>query len=298
MVIELSQPLKLDPVQAAQLEMHSFLNALTVFSGDLELLHDTVPNRPLGNTLETCYEVGDAFRNCPGLATVSAPFQRLRRHFREEMSRIEPQPEATPQLDNLTSVFVVLNARFEELTRADQEADRWELFDGEKLSAELEAFLGIIEKNSLGRYHIVTNLACKEPKDYLVHIDINAHQGRYLWMPICLRAVMRDLVANARKYTDPGGTIELGLAENETCLRLTVKDNGRGIPSDQLARVVEFGYRARNVKAEETRGGGFGLTKAYTICRRFHGRMWLDSSEGEGTTVTIEIPRQAKGVDQ
>lgn len=298
MLIELSQPLKLDPSQDAQLEMHSFLNALTVFSGDLELFHDTVPNRPLARTLEACYEVGEAFRTCPGLATVSAPFQRLRQHFRQEMSGILPQPESKQQLDNLTSVFLVLNARFEELTRAAQDSNGWGLFDAEKLSSELEAFLGIIEKNSLGRYHIVTNLAKKEPQDYLVHIDINAYQGRYFWMPICLQAVMRDLVANARKYTEPGGTIEVGLAESEASLRLTVKDNGRGIPSDQLARVVEFGFRARNVKPEETKGGGFGLTKAYMICRRFHGRMWLESTEGEGTAVSLEIPRQPKGTEK
>jgi|GEM_PF-2793617 len=38
-------------------------------------------------------------------------------------------------------------------------------------------------------------------------------------------------------------------------------------------------------------GGGFGLTKAYSVVRRFGGRMWIDSAEGRGTRITLRLPR-------
>ena len=73
-----------------------------------------------------------------------------------------------------------------------------------------------------------------------------------------------------------------------------VKDNGRGIPEDQLQQVVEFGFRGRNVAAHETKGAGFGLTKAYWVARHYKGKMWIESAEQAGTTITLEIPRSTE----
>ena len=62
----------------------------------------------------------------------------------------------------------------------------------------------------------------------------------------------------------------------------------------RVERLVLFGKRAANVSHRVTRGGGFGLTKAYYITRRYHGRMWIDSETGKdgskGTRIEIRIP--------
>ena len=85
--------------------------------------------------------------------------------------------------------------------------------------------------------------------------------GDSLLMPAVFQDVMRDLIANARKYTAPGGHITAALYEDAEALRFVVEDSGRGIPEGELERVVRFGQRASNVGEVRTMGGGFGLTR-------------------------------------
>lgn len=296
MQVELTQSLELGPRQQTQLELHSFLNVLNVLSGDLLLFHDTLGREAFATTLEECYRVSEVFQDNPTVAGILEQFESVRQSFTQEEGLLasqfqELQPAAQQQLANLRSVVSVLNMRHTEMGKRLQNQGSWIPFNACELKAEFEAFLGVVEKNALGRYHIVTNVARKEPKDYLVHLEFSAFHGDTLEMPGVLKDVVRDLLANARKYTNPGGTIEVGLCESERVISLVVQDNGRGIPEDQISQVVEFGFRARNVSATETKGAGFGLTKAYTVCRQYGGRMWIDSEEGQGTTVRIEIPR-------
>jgi len=296
MKVELTQTLELAPRQQTQLELHSFLNVLNVLSGDLLLFHDTLGREAFAATLEECYRVSEVFQENPTVSGILEQFERVRQNFSQEERLLATQvqelkPAVQEQFANLRSVVSVLNMRHAEMSKRLETKGSWIPFNVCKLKDEFEAFLGVVEKNALGRYHIVTNVAKKEPKDYLVHLEFSALRGESLEMPGVLKDVLRDLLANARKYTDPGGTIEVGLCETEGTINLVVQDNGRGIPEDQIPRVIEFGFRARNVSPNETKGAGFGLTKAYTVCRQYGGRMWIDSSEGQGTTVRIEIPK-------
>jgi signal transduction histidine kinase len=63
-----------------------------------------------------------------------------------------------------------------------------------------------------------------------------------------------------------------------------------GIPEEEVERVVELGYRATNARSRDSWGGGFGLTKAYSVARALGGRLWIDSEPGRGTRVTVRIP--------
>ncbi|MFP4244276.1 MAG: sensor histidine kinase, partial [Ectothiorhodospira sp.] len=109
--------------------------------------------------------------------------------------------------------------------------------------------------------------------------------------PAVFQDVIRDLLANARKYTPPGGRILAGLKDTGSELRFVVEDSGMGIPEHQIQQVVDFGFRADNVRDRRTQGGGFGLTKAYWVTRRCGGRMWIDSALGLGTRIRIQLPR-------
>jgi signal transduction histidine kinase len=105
-----------------------------------------------------------------------------------------------------------------------------------------------------------------------------------------MQDVLRDIIANAGKYSDPDGKISAGLHDDVEYLRIVVKDEGRGIPENELESVVNYGERASNIGNTQTMGGGFGLTKAYFMTKQFGGRMWIASYLGKGTTVTIHIP--------
>ena len=124
-----------------------------------------------------------------------------------------------------------------------------------------------------------------------LEIEVKGLINGSIYLPSLLNDSFRDLTANARKYTLPGGHIVSKLIEHENKLILTVADNGRGIPESEIPRVVEYGYRASNTSEGETKGGGFGLTKAYYACKRFSGKMWIESEVGVGTTVTMELPK-------
>jgi signal transduction histidine kinase len=108
-------------------------------------------------------------------------------------------------------------------------------------------------------------------------------------MPTIFQDVLRDLLANARKYTKPGGRITAGLRQNSDLLRFLIIDNGIGIPPAEILNVVKFGYRASNVADRVTHGGGFGLTKAFYVTRKFGGQMWVDSAGVEGKSTRVEI---------
>lgn len=124
-------------------------------------------------------------------------------------------------------------------------------------------------------------------------LDIRSVDGGQISMPPVLQDCFRDLLANARKYTPPGGEIRGSLRDDGRELRVVVADTGRGIPETEVGHVVRFGQRGSNARPGETRGGGYGLTKAYSICRRFGGRLWIESEIDIGTTVTMQIPRPA-----
>jgi signal transduction histidine kinase len=197
-------------------------------------------------------------------------------------------------VSNLQSVFAILHTRVRELLERVHAPEKWTDHDIEQLTANFTNVLAAIEKNSKGRYRIVHNIAEQEQQDYMVNFMIESVDGSSIHMPSVLQDVMRDLIANARKYTEPGGEITAGLVDNGKELRFVVEDSGRGIPADEVQQVVEFGKRGSNVDDKATMGGGFGLTKAYLMARRFGGKMWIDSDPGVGTRITLSIPRPAR----
>jgi signal transduction histidine kinase len=80
-------------------------------------------------------------------------------------------------------------------------------------------------------------------------------------------------------------------------LRFVVEDTGRGMDEAEIPRLISFGERGSNVQDRPTRGGGFGLTKAYYVTKRLSGRMWIESALGAGTRIEIRIPAEESTVD-
>jgi len=101
---------------------------------------------------------------------------------------------------------------------------------------------------------------------------------------------LRDLAANARKYTPPGGRVALRLSQCEQQIQAEIGDTGCGIPDDEIEKVAEFGYRASNVRHRPTFGGGFGLTKAVWLVTGWGGSLTLRSGLNAGTQVRLSLP--------
>lgn len=106
-----------------------------------------------------------------------------------------------------------------------------------------------------------------------------------------LRQVADNLVHNAVKYTDPGGSISVTVAVvADTGVRLSVVDTGIGIESDDLARVFVPFFRTRAALDRMTPGVGLGLGIVRTIVEAHRGRLGVESRPGIGSTFTVDLP--------
>ncbi len=297
--IEITEIPPLTPGEQSLLDLHSVVNILNVLRCELSVLglmaaeDDDYFHEGLAVSEALLRALHDGE---PALAEASRLDAYERTVFSELAAKLAHppvQPEAkdvTEILANLRSVFAILKVRAQEILARAAAPDAWARFELSALrSGFLEAF-SAIEKNSRGRYRILYNAARKEERDYYIDFRFEVASGTAVLMPPVFEDVMRDLIANARKYTAPGGHITAALYQDGTELRFVVADTGRGIPEPELAQVVQFGRRASNVGNVRTLGGGFGLTKAFLVTKRFGGRFWIASEEGVGTRVRIVIP--------
>ncbi len=107
--------------------------------------------------------------------------------------------------------------------------------------------------------------------------------------PIQLRQLISNLLSNASKYSPAGATITVQMKQERAQLILTITDEGFGIPAIDLPHIFEKFYRAGNI-SNDISGTGLGLAIVKTIVDSHHGRIWVDSTIGKGTTFTIVLP--------
>jgi signal transduction histidine kinase len=299
--LEITEIPPLKPNEQSLLAMHTVLNVFNVLRGELALIGLTLAHDDalLVRSLTLCDRLIASLSDASGsLATAgqmdahaAAIFAEIDAALAAHPAKRE-DPEIVESLANLNSVFAILGVRARELLARAQQPDRWEDFSAEELRRNFYATFAAFEKNSRGRFRIIYNPALQEQRDYYFDFRIESSAGGdRLRMPAVFQDVLRDLVANARKYTAPGGQITAALYEDSTMLRVVVRDTGRGIPEEELATVVHFGRRATNVGDVRTLGGGFGLTKAFLATKQFGGRFWIASEVGVGTRIRLHVPR-------
>lgn len=108
--------------------------------------------------------------------------------------------------------------------------------------------------------------------------------------------VVRNLVSNAVKYSKPGGHVIVEIARvNDRC-RLSVKDDGIGIPLDEQQNIFSKFFRASNAVHSQTEGSGLGLAVVKMFIESWGGHVSFESVEGKGTTFFIELPIERPSV--
>ena len=105
-----------------------------------------------------------------------------------------------------------------------------------------------------------------------------------------LRQVLANLVSNAIKYSPGTGHIEVRLEPRAAHLRVAVRDEGLGIPQPEQARIFEKFYRVDANMGRGVGGTGLGLYICRELVRRMGGSIWVESSEGSGSTFVVELP--------
>jgi len=105
-----------------------------------------------------------------------------------------------------------------------------------------------------------------------------------------LQQALINLVDNAIKYTHKDGQVVVRVRAGNERLTFEVHDNGIGIAPLDLPRLFEKFYRSGRREAYEKRGSGLGLAIVKSIAERHHGRVWVDSQLGKGSTFYMELP--------
>lgn len=108
--------------------------------------------------------------------------------------------------------------------------------------------------------------------------------------PIALREVVNNLLANAIKYTKPGGAIDVSLTQQQQSYALKIKDTGIGIPASGLKHLFTKFYRVHGGLDSGSTGTGLGLYIAKSIAERHRGSIAVESKENVGSTFTVTLP--------
>lgn len=105
-----------------------------------------------------------------------------------------------------------------------------------------------------------------------------------------LDTILRNLIANALKFTPARGTVRIQAREEGDFMHIRVQDTGIGIPAEHLPKIfaIDRNYKATGTAGE--RGTGLGLTLCRELVELNHGQIWVESQIGQGTTFTFTAP--------
>jgi two-component system sensor histidine kinase SenX3 len=105
-----------------------------------------------------------------------------------------------------------------------------------------------------------------------------------------LISAVGNLVENAVKYSDPGGSVQVRARRQGDVVEISVADQGAGIPQRDLDRIFERFYRVDRARSRTTGGTGLGLSIVRHVASNHGGDVVVTSTEGEGSTFVLRLP--------
>lgn len=105
-----------------------------------------------------------------------------------------------------------------------------------------------------------------------------------------LREVLDNLIENAIKYT-PQGDVSVDISGSEDVVVMSIKDTGLGIPAEDIPHLFQKFYRVSNPDRQSIGGTGLGLYLCRRLVEGMQGRLWVESTFGEGSVFKVELPR-------
>lgn len=106
-----------------------------------------------------------------------------------------------------------------------------------------------------------------------------------------LREILDNLIENAIKYTPDGGEIWVNARGDGDKVLINVTDTGIGVAADDLAHIFQKFYRVDNSQTRQIGGTGLGLYLVKQRVEALNGRVWCESSFGDGSTFFVSLPR-------
>ena len=110
--------------------------------------------------------------------------------------------------------------------------------------------------------------------------------------------VIDNILNNAIKYSPDGGKITVSMKTTDDQMILSIKDQGLGIPKQDLPRIFDRFYRVDRARSRAQGGTGLGLAIAKEIIKQHNGFIWAKSEYGKGSTFTIVLPYDKDAVKE
>ena len=126
--------------------------------------------------------------------------------------------------------------------------------------------------------------------DHQLHFAIDPNVGELLLDPLKITQVLENLLDNALKYTPKGSHIDVSARRREQEVEVCIRDNGPGIPTDDLPHIFERFYRVDKGRSRDKGGTGLGLSIVKHIVQLHGGRVWVESTLGQGTAFFFGLP--------
>jgi signal transduction histidine kinase len=295
------------------------LTAPVVVRGEAvaEIVADVDPGR--------VHRLEDPLNTVAAQLSLALEREQLLRIEREAAERLAEQNARLRELDRMKDQFVS-SVSHELRTPLTAMVGYLELvLDGEAgdLSDEQERFLEIVNRNcerlnrlvddilfvarvdagrlslertevdlvALAATEVESNRAAAERRG--VELEFGPHdEALSLWAdPTRIGQMLSNLLSNAIKFTPEGGSVSVAVARRGDTAHVEISDTGVGIPEDEVGRLFERFFRAST--AEVAQGTGLGLSIVKSIVEAHGGTISVESSQGSGTTFSIDLPVQA-----
>jgi two-component system sensor histidine kinase ChvG len=140
------------------------------------------------------------------------------------------------------------------------------------------------------------------PGDARITLDLSGAEGHtnVMGREGPLSQVVRNLVENARSFSPPSGEVKVALRQaggpDGPVLRLTVEDEGPGVPPDKLEKIFERFYSDRPHGAKFGNNSGLGLSIVRQIVETHRGRVWAENRpEAQGARFVVDLPAAREG---
>jgi PAS domain S-box-containing protein len=105
-----------------------------------------------------------------------------------------------------------------------------------------------------------------------------------------LTIILRNLITNAIKFTNPNGTIKVSSAENGSFIEITVRDNGIGMLEEIRGKLLTEAINKSRTGTGGEKGNGLGLSISFELIQKLGGELSIESEAGKGSKFTFTIP--------
>lgn len=163
---------------------------------------------------------------------------------------------------------------------------------------DIERVKGMTKPNEVCTPHEIienaieeTRHTAKEQQISIVYNKPTTKTTDFLGDPVLFERAIVNLIDNAIKFSKKSDTITIEIHEDKDFITFAIRDTGIGIPKEMQEKIFERFYRGQQRGAEHVSGTGLGLSLVKTVIESHHGKIYVHSNEGIGTTFFVSIPK-------